>query len=204
MRVNSAPRNLGPLLIAVAATSLLAACSSGPKIFVNQAPDADLSAYKTYNYAEVLGTDNRGENRSILTNYLINAVDRELQGRGYSKSNSPELLVNFYVNTKEKIRSTTSPSMGMTGGYYGYRGGYYGAYGGYETTVSQYTEGTLNIDLVDNASKTLIWEGIAEGRIDDEVRENVQGAVNIAVRDIFAKYPYTAQGFVPATPAAAD
>ncbi len=86
------------------------------------------------------------------------------------------------------------------GGYYGYRGGYYGAYGGYDTTVTQYTEGTLNIDLVDNTTDTLVWEVVTVGKITDKVRENLKETVNEVVPELMAKYPYIAAGYVPPPP----
>jgi hypothetical protein len=189
---------INSLMVATAAVLLLAACASAPKIFVNQDPSADFSKYKTYNYEPVLGTDERKDYRSILSNYMVNAMDREMQGRGYTLSDNPDLLINFYIHTEEKIRTTQSPSMG--GGYYGYRGGYYGAYGGYDTTVTQYTEGTLNIDLVDRVTATLVWEGVTIGKITDKVRENLEGAVNGAVPEIMAEYGQYAAGFVPPPP----
>jgi hypothetical protein len=188
---------LSTLIVAAVAATLLAACASSPKIFVNQDPNADFSKYKTYNYEPVLGTDERKGYRSILSNYMVAAVDREMQSRGYTLSDNPDLLVNFYIHTEEKIRTTSSPSMG---GYYGYRGGYYGSYGGYDTTVTQYTEGTLNIDLVDNASATLVWEGVTVGKITDKVRENLEEAVNAAIPEIMAQYTQYASGFVPPQP----
>ena len=188
---------LSTLIVAAVAATLLAACASSPKIFVNQDPNADFTKYKTYNYQPVLGTDERKGYRSILSNYMVAAVDREMQSRGYVLSDNPDLLINFYIHTEEKIRTTASPSMG---GYYGYRGGYYGSYGGYDTTVTQYTEGTLNIDLVDNASATLVWEGVTVGKITDKVRENLEEAVNAAIPEIMAQYTQYASGFVPPQP----
>jgi hypothetical protein len=188
------------LFVAFAAAMLLASCASSPKIFVNQDPNADFSKFKTYNYEPVLGTDERKGYRGIVSSNLVDAMNREMQARGYTLAENPDLLINFYVHTEEKIQTTQSPSMG---GYYGYRGGYYGAYGGYDTTVTQYTQGTLNIDIINNSTDTLLWEGVTIGRITDKVRENVQGAVNKAVPEIMAKYPYYAAGFVPPTPAPA-
>jgi len=188
-------RIFSALFVSIAAATLLAACASSPKVFVNQDPNADLNSYSTYNYETPLGTDERSGYRSIVSNYLINAVDREMMVRGYTKSDNPDLIINFYVHTQEKVKTTQSPSMG--GGYYGYRGGYYGAYGGYDTTVTQYTEGTLNVDIVDNTTDTLVWEGVTVGKITDKVRENLEEAANTAIAEILAKYTYTAEGFVP-------
>jgi hypothetical protein len=188
---------LSTLIVAAVAATLLAACASAPKIFVNQDPNADFSTYKTYNYEPVLGTDERKGYRSILSNYMVAAVDREMQSRGYVLSDNPDLLINFYLHTEEKIRTTSSPSMG---GYYGYRGGYYGSYGGYDTTVTQYTEGTLNIDLIDSTTATLIWEVVTVGKITDKVLENLEEEVNAAVPELMAQYTQYASGFVPPQP----
>jgi opacity protein-like surface antigen len=188
---------LSTLIVAAVAATLLAACASAPKVFVNQDPNADFTQYKTYNYEPVLGTDERKGYRSILSNFMVAAMDREMQSRGYVLSDNPDLLLNFYIHTEEKIRTTSSPSMG---GYYGYRGGYYGSYGGYDTTVTQYTEGTLNIDLVDSASATLVWEGVTVGRITDKVRENLEEAVDAAIPEIMSNYTQVAYGFVPPPP----
>jgi hypothetical protein len=192
---------LRTLIVAAIAATLLAACASSPKIFVNQDPNADFTKYKTYNYEPVLGTDERKGYRSILSNYMVAAVDREMQSRGYVLADDPDLLINFYIHTEEKIRTTSSPSMG---GYYGYRGGYYGAYGGYDTTVTQYTEGTLNIDLIDSATATLVWEAVTIGKITDKVRENLEEAVNAAIPELMAQYTQVAYGFVPPQPVEAE
>jgi len=177
---------------------LVAGCSSGPKLFSNVNPEADFSRYATYNYESTLGTDDRKGYRSILSNFMIAATDRQMQARGYRKADNPDVIINFFVASQEKLRTTSSPTMG---GYYGYRAGYYGAYGGYETRTVQYTEGTVNIDLVDNRVDQLAWEGVAVGRIDDEVRQNLELAVDTVVAEVFTKFTYTAPGFVPPEPA---
>lgn len=168
---------------------VVAGCATGPKIYTSKDPSADLAGFATYGFVAELGTD-RQEYSSLLSQYLKASTARQLELRGYRPSANPDLLVNFYVNTKEKVRSTQTPS---AAGYYGYRYPYYGAWGGYETTVTQYTEGTLTVDLVDASEKQLVWEGTATGRITDEVRENLQPAVETAVSAIFAQYPIKAR-----------
>lgn len=182
-----------------AAAALVGACSTGPKIFVNEDPGAAFNSYSTYNYEPILSTDDRPGYRSILSQYLINSVDREMANRGYKKAENPDLTVNFNLSTQEKIRSTSSPS---GGGYYGYRG--YGAYGGYNTTVTQYTEGTLNIDLIDNTveQKQLVWEAVAVGRMTDKARQNMEEAASTVVAEMFSQFPHLAPGFVPPAPPA--
>lgn len=185
-------------LLLVCASFVVQACASGPKIFSNEGPNADFSAYATYNYQTPLDTDKEDGTRSILSNYLINAVDREMQARGYRKTDNPDLEIQSTLNTKEKITSRSSgPTVGA--GYYGYRGR-----AGYGTTIvysdpqiRQYTEGTLNVDLVDNAADELAWEGVAIGRIRDEALADIESAANRVVGEIFLRFPYYAPGFVP-------
>lgn len=180
------------LKLALPLALLLVGCASGPKVFVNQDPAADFGQYRTFGFPAKLGTDDREGYTSLLSQYLKEAATRELQARGYRLAENPDLLVNFAVMTKEKIRSTSTPTYG---GFYGYRG--YGAWGGYETTVTQYTEGTLSIDLADAKRNQLVWEAAIVGRLRDEDRKNLKATVDAAVQRLFQDFPYYAPGFRP-------
>jgi hypothetical protein len=191
----SSARYLTALRLGLAAMAavVLAGCASGPKLFVNEDPGADFASYRTFAFSTPLGTDSP-QYSSMLSTFLKDATRRELESRGYRYVESdPDLLVNFYVKTKEKITSTSVPTGPAYGaGYYGYRGMNYGVWSGYETEVRQYTEGTLNIDLIDRERRRLVWEGIAVGRINDKVRENLGAAVDEVVGLVFQKYPHRA------------
>lgn len=166
---------------------LVAGCTSGPSIYANKDPGADFAAYKTYNFMNPLGTDRPGYS-SVLSQFLRTAASRELEARGYQKSDNPDLLLNFNVQTRDKIQTTTTPSGPAYGGYYGYRSGY-NVWGGYDTQVTQYTEGTLTVDVVDAARKQLAWDGTAVGRVRDEARKNLQPAIDKVMTQIFARFP---------------
>lgn len=177
-----------PSILGVLAVLVLAGCASGPSIYVNSDPSADFSTYRTYNFLTPLGTDRPGYS-SVLSEFLRLAASRELEARGYQKSDNPDLLVNFNVQTKDKIKTTTMPSGPSYGGYYGYRAGYYGVWGGYDTQVTQYTEGTLTVDVIDAGRKQLAWDGTAVGRVREEARQNLQPAVDKVMTQIFEKFP---------------
>ena len=174
--------------VAVLATLLFTGCASGPSIFVNTDPSASFATYRTYNFVTPLGTDKSGYS-SLLSQYLRTATARELEARGYTRSDTPDLLVNFNVKTKDKIQTTTTPSGPSYGGYYGYRSGYYGVWNSYDTQVTQYTEGTLTVDVVDAARKQLVWDGTAVGRVREKDRQNLGPAIDRVIAEIFAKYP---------------
>lgn len=172
---------------------LFTACASTPNTFANADPTVDFSNYRTYGYFEILSTDN-ARYQSLVSSFLKVAVSQELDRRGLSYDpENPDIRVNFYINTQEKIRSRTVPTMRS---YYDYRDSFYdpwagyGGYGGgYETQVDQYTVGTLNIDVVDAASKKLVWEGAVSGRLTDNDVRNMEQTVDEAVGDVMAKFP---------------
>jgi hypothetical protein len=167
----------------------LAGCASGPDIRVDKDPATDMSAYKTFGYFDELATDN-SRYSSIVTTHLKQATRRELERVGYTYDEaSPDLRVNFFVNVVDKtqIRSTPTP----TAGFYGYRAGYYGAWGAYPYDVDtvDYKAGTLAVDLVDQSRKSLVWQGVAEGKVPDKALQNPGAAIDRVVTEIFRNFP---------------
>ena len=182
----------GARIAAVAACLfLLSACSSGPRIVTNAAPDFDLAGFQTFSFLQPLSTDN-GNVRTLLSNELIDATKRELEMAGLRHVDSGgDLLVNFVVSTRETIQTRSSPSTGMS---MHHGRGRYGTWGGYSmsmstTEVVQRTEGTVGIDIIDAQRRELVWEGAASGRVTDSVRENRAAAVDAAVTEILARFP---------------
>ncbi len=186
---------------AAAMLSLAAGCASGPKINVTSDPGANIAAYKTFNYVSPLGTDREGY-ESLVSSSLKDATTMELTRRGYQMAEKPDFLVNFAGKLNEKLRVSSTPAMGPPIGYYGYRTGFYDPWYGYnDVDVDQYTEGTLNIDVVDAASKRLVWESVAVGRVNEKVREDVPRAVRKVVPQMLAKFPSVGGAPPPAPPA---
>lgn len=195
-------RSILPSLCLTVVIVLSAGCASGPKIHANADPATNLSSYRTFGFVDPLGTDRAGYS-TIVSEQLKSAVRRELEARGYSYTqDSPQLLVNSNAKLDDKLRVDSAPSasIAMSRGYYGYRGGFYSAWPAYQTSVDQYTEGTLNVDVVDAAQKRLIWEGVAVGRVTEKTRENLGKAIDSVVTEIFKKFPATSRGdSMPAT-----
>ncbi len=174
-------------------------CSSGPDIRSSYDDASDFSQFKSYNFYADAGPETTSY-QSMFSQSMVTAITLEMETRGYEKSNDPDLLVNFNARLQDKTKVTTSPSM-HTGGYYGYRGGHYGAWGGYgygtDTHVSQYTEGTVNIDLVDAKNKRLVWEAVSVGRITEKKLENMQENVRNGVPEFFDFYPFVSGDGTP-------
>ena len=181
----------------------LAGCSSGPNIMSDHDRTADFGSYTTYNFFSDAGPENSSY-QSFFSQYMIDAITIEMEKRGYTKSDNPDLLLNFnaVLEDKTKVRTTSAPPP-MYGGYYGYRGASYGAWGGYgygtETHVSQYTEGTFNIDIVDAKKQQLVWEAVGVGKVTDEALANLEERVKAGVPKYFSLYPYRAGDPIPVT-----
>ena len=179
--------------VAIVAT-LLVGCASGPKVRSNFDKATDFSQYKTFGFASQLGTDREGY-QTIVSQLLKAATRRELEARGFTYAESaPQLLVNFNAKFSDKLKTSTVPSAGPSYGYYGYRSGFYSPWPMYdETVVTSYTEGTLNIDLIDAAKKQMVWEGVAVGSVSEKAQENLQPAVDSVVAAIFKQFPVAAK-----------
>jgi hypothetical protein len=196
MQTNSISRNFARLVLLTGIAMLLASCASKPTIESDYDHTIDFSKYKTYAFYTPLGIENPNYS-SIYGSIFRDAIGKEMNNRGYRQSDNPDLLINVSGNMKDKTKVTTTSSPHYGGGYYGYRGGRYGAWGGYgygnSTHVSNYTEGTINVDMVDREQKRMVWEGVAVGRVNekntpDETRANIYAGL----QEMFSGYPFRA------------
>ena len=175
--------------------ALMTACASSTKIHSDYDHSVDFSQYKTYGYYSPMGIENPNYS-SLLGQMFRDAIDTQMKQRGYVESSNPDVLFNVSARMEDKTRvTTTSDPMMHGGGYYGYRGGMYDPWGGYgygtSTHVSQYTQGTVNIDMVDPRMKRMLWEGVAIGRV-NEKNDNLREDVMTGVAEMFAGYPFRA------------
>ena len=183
------------IVIALAMAVSLAGCATGPSVQVMSDPQANFASYRTFGFAQPLGTDRNGYQSQVST-ALMASARREMEARGFVYSaQQPQLLVNFNAALADRVRVNTvsEPTMGvgMGVGYYGYRGGLYAPYPVYQdrTTVSEYKEGTLNVDVADVVSKRLIWEGVVTKKMDSKAYENIGATIDSAVSAACTKFP---------------
>ena len=184
---------------ALAVAGLLSACASGPSIRSDYDHSADFASYRSFGFMSTLGTDKAGYS-TLLTERLKTAARGQMEMRGYTYTEqSPDLLINF--NAKLQQKTEVTPAVPMP--YYGYRAGFYGGWPGYGwgNDVYQYTEGTLNIDLVDARRKQLVWEGVSAGIVDNAAAAASPQKVETSVAQIFSRYPFRAGSAVPQQPA---
>ena len=152
------------IFLAVISAILLAACASGPTIQSNTNPGTDFRAFQTYNFIQLLGTDRTGGVRTPLSTRLMASMEREMSARGLALSDSPDLLIDFIVSARDRVDVRSTPTNTVRRSHWN-RG--FSTWPTYSTTVRQYTEGSLIIDLIDPNSNRLVAEGAATSRINN-------------------------------------
>ena len=159
-------------------------------------PSADFTRFHTFAFAGLTDITKTGLLDNSLTRKRIEAgVSRELTKKGLREvkmDEHPDLLVHYWLGTKDKQRVQGTAS-GPNAGYYGAGGGYYGGgygWGANYTTVTtyDYTEGTLVVDLVEPVKKELQWRATMVAILADTAQENTELG-NKAIIKAFENYP---------------
>ena len=163
---------------------LITSCSS-IKVVADYETTTDFTQYKTFAFYKK-GID-KAEISDLDKRRILKAVEAELMAKGFTKSENPDVLVNIFTKSRRKV-DINNNNFGYGNGYYGWYPWYYGP--NYGTTISEYTEGTLFIDLIDANKKELAWQGIGSGGL--STSGNVakkEARIKEFVAQIMAQYP---------------
>ena len=169
---------------------LLGSCSS-VTVSSDYEKGTDFSNYKTYAFYKK-GID-KVDISDLDKRRILRAIEAELNAKGMIKSDNPDLLVNIFTKSREKIDVYNNAYYGWYPWYYGYGYGF-GAFGpgmgfGY-TNVTTSTEGTLFIDLIDAHKKELAWQGIGTGILSyHKDLEKKEARIKEFVQKIMMEYP---------------
>lgn len=148
------------ILMVVLGVGLVAGCST-MKLKSQLADGADMSAYGTFQIHEIVDEDTDAANVNMDNVERIQAsIASALEGLGYEQSDTPDLKVAMYLKIEK--RQGQYPAYYTGPSYFGHFYGYnYGPRYRKEVTL-EYNEGTLIVDLVDEADNELVWQGIIE------------------------------------------
>ena len=148
----------------------------------------NFSPVKTYSIKIGTGWGNDLSERRVLAEF-----DEAIAAKGWKKvaEDQADIQVLLHGATETKRNVNTFYSGGMGG--YGYRYGGMGGMGTASTTVSEYTVGTLVVDMFDAKTKNLVFRGVAEDEISDKPEKNVK-KLDKASEKLFKNFPPTATG----------
>ncbi len=180
-------------------TVFLVACAPSVKVRSDADPTVNLRQYETYGFFSQMGVE--GDNYSgLLGQHFRDSISAQMDKRRFTPSGSPQLQINVTIDAEDKVRVNTYQDPYLYGGYYG-RGGYghYGGAFGYpygggtRTTVHQYTQANVYIDLVDSRQHKVVWQGVATFTVTDKIQENIRQSVYDTVDKVFTQFPVAAQ-----------
>ncbi len=170
--------------ILIAATiCLLAACSS-IKVTYDYDKSADFAKFKTFDFTD----DAKNFPIQELDRQRVHAaIEKEMIAKGFTKSSSPDVLIDLQVKLEQKQTATAT----NTGGYGAYRYGWGGGYGGTtHINVENYVDGTLFVNMIDKSTEKLVWQGRGTKTLaEDPSPEKKEQNINYAVKQIFMNYP---------------
>ena len=167
-----------PLLLVLFFTS----CSS-VKVYNDYDKKVDFNQFKTFAFFKS-GVD-KVEISDLDKKRILKAIETEMLAKGFTKSDNPDLLVNFFTKSREQVDVN---AFNNNWGYgYGYGWNPY-IWGGNRTTVRTSTTGTLFIDLIDAKKKEMIWQGEGEGEIFKN-QKNKEERIGEFVKEILKQYP---------------
>ncbi|MGB0897309.1 MAG: DUF4136 domain-containing protein [Flavobacteriaceae bacterium] len=162
-------------LLCIALVIILSSCAS-----VSVSSDYDKQAafdnYKTFAFYKP-GID-KVEISDLDKRRILRAIEKEMLLKGFTKSETPDLLVN--INTK------TEKNINVYNAGIGYGWGPW--YGGVNRHVSSSTNGVLYIDLINSNNKQLVWQGRGSGYLTHNV-EKKDARTQEFVTKILEHYP---------------
>ena len=194
----NATRRTAAWIVALCAALVLAGCATGPRISTEADPRADFASYRTWAFYDPLAVEAYGY-ETATSEIVKRVVSREMEARGYAyDAEDPDLWVNVNAYMQRRTDVSSIPTVDHAY-YYSYRHRAYFAVPFWHdrTHVRRYTEGTMNVDLVDARQNRLVWEGIAVGRVTNMTVENREQRIRQAIGEIFARYPHRAGAAAP-------
>ena len=176
-----------------------------------QASFAQLGTYSWIDQAAGDGGRNPAVNSTLVEQRIRDAVDSTLGFLGYGKMApaNADFHVAYSIASEQRSRVDAGYGYGSYGSYgyssrlryrYGGRGLGFGRFGrGYDpyylpyygsSTVREYLEATLVLDIIDAQTNRIIWRGWATDKLDrDPKPEAVAAYVQAAVGKILEKFP---------------
>ena len=160
---------------------ILTSCSS-VKVVSDYDTKVDFSTYKTFAFYKK-GID-KASVSDLDKKRIMRAIENELIGKGFTKSENPDLLVSIFTKSREQV-NVTDNNLGYGFGW-GYNPWFFGST---NLNINQYTEGTLFIDFIDKKNNELIWQGIGSGAMKMSNIEKKEKRINELVNKIILAYP---------------
>lgn len=169
------------------ATALLLTSCAAIRVSSDYDTGVDFNTYATYAFFKP-GID-KVEISDLDKRRVLHALENALAAKGFTTSESPNILVSFHTKAEKNVRVSDS--------YLGWGGPFYGPYGGWgwgwgfnrPYNVNTSTTGVLYIDFIDATTKKLIWQGKGTGTLSRGTPQERKERINAFVMEIMETYP---------------
>jgi len=164
---------------------VFAGCSSSVKVSSDHDPATDFSVYKTFAVSNQVSAGSSLEKYPLIKDRVIKAVESEMRQKDYVRTwqDEADLLIFPLAGPKENIN--------VNAWGYSYGGAYWGTHPyGKDIDISEYSEASVILDVVDNKTHQLVWRGIGTGLVrpyktPEERAKNIDAEVD----QIMAQFP---------------
>jgi len=168
---------------------LVSACSSVRIKDVKQEQGFTIAKYKTFSFAEVIKEgDAIGPNSEANLQLLKEAIVKEMEGKGVKLvTENPDLHVNIGAVVMTQAQTVETSFTNPADRTY-YMGGRNYSWESGEKQVGTYRDGSVIVHLVDQKTKKLVWQGVAESVLPAK-EKNVPALIQEAMKTLFTKMP---------------
>lgn len=159
------------------------------RVSQDYAPETNFTQYKTFAYYKS-GID-EDKISELDKKRILRALDVEMAAKGFSKSENPDIIVNFFTDSKERVDVFNNMGWGWGWGGWGWGGWGWGGWGwggGFGNNISTTIEGVLYVDFIDARKKELVWQGIGTSPLKSTPEKKIE-RTNEMVREILMQYP---------------
>jgi hypothetical protein len=174
--------------------AFIAGCADKPTYQVDYDQEFPFAGYQTYRWYD----DDHNTTESQYRRYnssdkrVRNIANQELIQRGFREAapTQADFWVNYHV-TKRQTQKVTGQEQGMHGGVAA------GTYGrsvsvGYSSgpSVKTYEDGTAMFDVIDIKTGRIVWRGVAEGRLKNNMSKADREQLTITVvHELLTQFP---------------
>ena len=163
----------------IALTFILTSCASA-NVSTDYDRNVDFSQYKTYNFYNNIQW---GKMNGLDQTRILNSIEKELNAKGFTKTEAPALLID--IKSQENLVNRNTGSVGIGSGNYGRRGGI-GISMGIPISTKRLHKNYV-VEMVDSKTSNLVWQGVFEQDVSPKA-DNSE-LIPAAMQKLFMKYP---------------
>ena len=171
------------IILGLMGLMLVSSCAS-VDVSTDYAGDADFSDYNSFAFYKP-GVD-KAEISDLDKKRILRAIEYELKQKGMTKTEEPDVLVSIITDAEKNV-NVYQNNFGYGYGYgFGFNPFFYGGRG--YNNVSTSVDGLLFIDMIDEESRELVWQGLGKAYLSKERKAKIE-KIKLIVKEILAEYP---------------